>query len=128
MLQLVVHKGLISQRNVSETIANARKIAEFRLDNNQTELTLPTNHLHQDIQTKWNSLFYMIQSLLEQKQALCPSVLKQLLSKRSITDSKIMKRTLLQTVDRQFSSIESHTLNSVATLLDPQYKTGETPF
>nr|XP_023657625.1 zinc finger BED domain-containing protein 4-like [Paramormyrops kingsleyae] len=182
-LQLVVHEGLISQRSVSDAIANARKIvghfkhsqiAQSRLEDIQTELKLPTNRLRQDVQTRWNSSFYMIQSLLEQKRALCAyaadhnlpvtlsanewallektvtvlepfeeltrnissatsttadaipaiTVLKRLLSKESSTDSgiKTMKSTLLQAVDRRFSSIESGPLYSVATLLDPRYK------
>lgn len=82
-LQLVVHDGLISQRSVNDALANARKIvghfkhsqlAQSRLEDIQVQMqgegTTP-NRLVQDVQTRWNSSYYMIQSLLKEKRPLC---------------------------------------------------------
>ncbi|KAL1276283.1 hypothetical protein QQF64_035906 [Cirrhinus molitorella] len=98
--QLCVHEGLLSQRSVTETLANARKIvghfkhsplAYSRLEDIQMDLNMDikrlqqwvgpkscgppgiefeTNGLQQDVQTRWNSSLYMLQSLLQQKRSL----------------------------------------------------------
>ncbi|KAL0199412.1 hypothetical protein M9458_007952 [Cirrhinus mrigala] len=84
-LQLVVHEGLMSQRSVSDTLANSRKIvahfkhsqlAQSRLEDLQHEMqgagtTTTPARLVQDVQTRWNSSFYMIKSLLTEKRPLC---------------------------------------------------------
>ncbi|XP_039676802.1 zinc finger BED domain-containing protein 4-like [Perca fluviatilis] len=84
-LQLVVHEGLMSQRSVSDALANSTKIvAHFKhsqlaqscLEDLQHEMqgagttTTPTR-LVQVVQTRWNSSFYMIKSLLKEKRPLC---------------------------------------------------------
>ncbi|XP_051776664.1 zinc finger BED domain-containing protein 4-like [Erpetoichthys calabaricus] len=78
-LQLAVNNGILSQRSVSDTIAISRKIighfkqsqlANLRLKTIQTELGMQPKMLQQDVSTRWNSTFYMLQSLLEQKRAL----------------------------------------------------------
>lgn len=185
-LQLVVHEGLISQRSVNDALANARKIvghfkhsqlAQTRLEDLQIEMqgqgTTP-NRLVQDVQTRWNSSYYMIQSLIREKRALCAyaadynlpatlsanewallektvtvlepfeeltkkissatsvtadvipaiTILRRLLAEENNTDSgiKTMKSTLLQAVNRRFSSVESEPLYAVATLVDARYK------
>lgn len=84
-LQLVVHEGLMSQRSVSDALANSRKIvahfkhsqlAQSRLEDLQSEMqgagtTTTPARLVQDVQTRWNSSFYMIKSLLTEKRPLC---------------------------------------------------------
>ncbi|XP_076844397.1 zinc finger BED domain-containing protein 4-like [Brachyhypopomus gauderio] len=84
-LQLVVNEGLISQRSVSDALANSRKIvahfkhsqlAQSRLEDLQREMqgagtTTSPSRLVQDVQTRWNSSFYMIKSILKEKRALC---------------------------------------------------------
>lgn len=84
-LQLVVHEGLMSQRSVSDALANSRKIvahfkhsqlAQSRLEDLQHEMQgagtiTPPTRLVQDVQTRWNSSFYMIKSLLKEKRPLC---------------------------------------------------------
>ncbi|KAK0154005.1 Zinc finger BED domain-containing protein 4 [Merluccius polli] len=84
-LQLVVHEGLMSQRSVSDALANSRKIvghfkhsqlAQSRLEDLQREMqgagaTTTSARLVQDVQTRWNSSFYMIKSLLKEKRTLC---------------------------------------------------------
>ncbi|KAG9261302.1 zinc finger BED domain-containing protein 4-like [Astyanax mexicanus] len=84
-LQLVVNEGLISQRSVSDALANSRKIvahfkhsqlAQSRLEDLQREMqgagtTTSPSRLVQDVQTRWNSSFYMIKSILKEKRPLC---------------------------------------------------------
>ncbi|XP_070397996.1 zinc finger BED domain-containing protein 4-like [Nothobranchius furzeri] len=84
-LQLVVHEGLMSQRSVSDALANSRKIvahfkhsqlAQSRLEDLQREMqgtgtTSTPARLIQDVQTRWNSSFYMVKRLLTEKRALC---------------------------------------------------------
>ncbi|KAI2648703.1 Zinc finger BED domain-containing protein 4 [Labeo rohita] len=55
-LQLVVHQGLLSQRT--------------RLEDIQKDLKMPTKRLQQDVAMRWNSTFYMVESLLEQKRTI----------------------------------------------------------
>ena len=78
-LQLAVHDGVLSQRSISDCVAIGRKIfGHFRhsqlatswLRDIQQELGMKTKMLQQDVVTRWNSTFYMMQSLLEQKRAL----------------------------------------------------------
>ena len=78
-LQLVVHEGLLSQRSVSDALANGRKIvghfkhsplATTRLEDLQKDLQMPVKRLHQDVATRWNSTYYMAESLLEQKRSI----------------------------------------------------------
>ncbi|XP_065111239.1 zinc finger BED domain-containing protein 4-like [Paramisgurnus dabryanus] len=78
-LQLVVNEGLLSQRSVSDAIAIGRQIvghfkhsplAYSRLQDIQLQEMQP-KHLQQDVKTRWNSTYLMIQSLLEQKRVLC---------------------------------------------------------
>lgn len=78
-LQLAVHEGVLSQRSISDCMAIGRKIvghfkyshlAMSRIGEIQTELELLKNMLQQDTPTHWNSMFYMMSSLLAQKRAL----------------------------------------------------------
>ncbi|CAI5676938.1 unnamed protein product [Oreochromis niloticus] len=78
-LQLVVHEGLLSQKSVADAVAVGRKIvghfkhsalASSRLEDIQLQINQPAKRLQQYVQTRWNSTFYMIQSLIEQKRAL----------------------------------------------------------
>ncbi|KAL0200887.1 hypothetical protein M9458_004074, partial [Cirrhinus mrigala] len=84
-LQLVVHEGLMSQHSVSDALANSRKIvahfkhsqlAQSHLEDLHREMqgagtTTTPARLVQDVQTRWNSSFYMIKSLLTEKRPLC---------------------------------------------------------
>ena len=62
-LQLVVNEGLLSQRNVSDTIANCRQIvghfkhsplAYSRLHDIQLQMQMEPKRLQQDVRTRWN--------------------------------------------------------------------------
>ena len=73
-LQLVVEDGVLSQRAVIDVLATCRKIvghfkhstiAYSRLCSIQQCLDIPQHHLQQDIQTRWNSSLYMVQSVIE---------------------------------------------------------------
>ena len=78
-LQLVLHDGIFSQRAVIDTLAVCRQIvghfkrsplASNHLKTIQERLQLIKHRLKQDISTWWNSTFYMLQVILEQKMAL----------------------------------------------------------
>ncbi|XP_025752745.1 zinc finger BED domain-containing protein 4-like [Oreochromis niloticus] len=78
-LQLVVHEGLLSLKSVADAVAVGCKIvghfkhsalAISRLEDIQLQINHPVKQLQQGVQTRWNSTFYMIQSLIEQKRAL----------------------------------------------------------
>lgn len=78
-LQLVINNALISQRSVTDMLSVSRKIvghfkhsslACLKLKTIQEDLGLPRKKLHQDVITRWNSTFYMLESLLEQKRAI----------------------------------------------------------
>ncbi|XP_072569011.1 zinc finger BED domain-containing protein 4-like [Paramormyrops kingsleyae] len=79
-IQLVVDEGLLSQRSVSEVLACCRQIvghfkhsnlAYSRLQDIQMQMQMEPKRLQQDVKTRWNSTYIMVQSLLEQKRALC---------------------------------------------------------
>ncbi|KAM9788033.1 zinc finger BED domain-containing protein 4 [Syngnathus typhle] len=78
-LQLVVNEGLLSQRSVSDAIAHGRQIVKHfkhsplaysRLYDVQLQMQMQPKRLQQDVRTRWNSTYFMIQSLLEQKRAV----------------------------------------------------------
>ena len=78
-LQLAVNKAVLSQRAVSDCVATGHKIvghfrqsqvASSSLRKLQERLQEPQIRLQQDIATQWNSAFYMLKSLVAQKQAI----------------------------------------------------------
>uniref|UniRef100_A0A1A8D420 HAT C-terminal dimerisation domain-containing protein n=1 Tax=Nothobranchius kadleci TaxID=1051664 RepID=A0A1A8D420_NOTKA len=78
-LQPAIHDAVLSQRSISDIIAKWRHIvghfrhsplAYARLQSVQKQLGQPTKRLQQDVSTRWNSTYYMLRSLLEQKRAL----------------------------------------------------------
>ncbi|RXN15512.1 zinc finger BED domain-containing 4-like protein [Labeo rohita] len=78
-LQLAVNEGVLSQRSISEITATGRKIvghfkhsplAYSRLQDLQKQFGMPSKRLQQDVATRWNSTYYMLQGLLEQKRVL----------------------------------------------------------
>ncbi|XP_023805814.1 zinc finger BED domain-containing protein 4-like [Oryzias latipes] len=82
-LQLAVTEGVMSQRSIADIIASGRRIvghfkhsplAYSQLQSIQKQLGQPIKRLQQDVPTRWNSTVYMLQSLLEQKRALCAYV------------------------------------------------------
>jgi hAT family C-terminal dimerisation region len=82
-LQLVVHAGIKSQQGVLNVIATGRRIAQYfhksplakdRLVQLQVSLKLPKHRILQDVQTRWNSTYYMLERLYEQRQALAAYV------------------------------------------------------
>lgn len=79
-LQLVILEAMKSQRAVLDTIAVARKIvghfshspaACSKLKQIQDDLNIANRKLIQDISTRWNSTYYMLERLYEEKRAIC---------------------------------------------------------
>ena len=78
-LQLAVNEGVLSQRSIADVIATGRKIvghfkhsplAYGRLQAIQEQLGMPPKRLQQDVSTRWNSTYYMLESLFAQKRVL----------------------------------------------------------
>ena len=78
-LQLCIKDGLFAQRAVSDVIAISRSLvghfkhsssASDRLKELQAELGLPQHKLIQDVTTRWNSSYYMLNRLVEQRRAV----------------------------------------------------------
>ncbi|CAG5034776.1 unnamed protein product [Parnassius apollo] len=77
-LQRAIDHSLQSQPEVQQMIVAARRIvthfnhsdlAEQKLKSIQQELNLPNHQLVQDVSTRWNSTYYLMERLLEQKRA-----------------------------------------------------------
>nr|XP_053615039.1 zinc finger BED domain-containing protein 4-like [Plodia interpunctella] len=78
-LQRAINESLKVQTEVTAMIAAGRRLvthfnhsglAQEKLLTIQKELSLPEHQLVQDISTRWNSTFYLIERLLEQKRAI----------------------------------------------------------
>ena len=78
-LQLIINDGVLVQRSVQELLGVARKLVGYYKHSNvsfqvlkqmQAQLGLPQYSLFQDEPTRWNSCFYMLQRLIEQRTAL----------------------------------------------------------
>ena len=77
--QLAVNGGALSHRNISDALAVGRRLvghfkhsplACSKLEDIQKELKTPVQMLQQDVPTRWNSTYYMMESLVEQKRAV----------------------------------------------------------
>ncbi|KAK9886011.1 hypothetical protein WA026_014797 [Henosepilachna vigintioctopunctata] len=78
-LQRAIDESLQSQPEVLQMVAAARRIvthfnhsglAEQKLESIQQELNLPNHQLVQDVSTRWNSTYYLMERLLELKRAV----------------------------------------------------------
>ena len=78
-LQLAINDSILSQRTIKDILAIGRRLvghfkhstlAYGRLKDVQLELAMVPKRLQQDVPTRWNSSYYMLQSLREQKRAL----------------------------------------------------------
>ncbi|KAM6216517.1 zinc finger BED domain-containing protein 4 [Rhynchocyon petersi] len=78
-VNLIVNEAIKSQRMVQNLLSIARKICERvhrspkakeKLAELQREYELPQHHLIQDVPSKWNTSFHMLERLIEQKRAI----------------------------------------------------------
>ncbi|XP_030405093.1 zinc finger BED domain-containing protein 4 [Gopherus evgoodei] len=78
-VNLIVNEAIKSQRMVQNLLSIARKICERvhrsakakeKLAELQKEYELPQHQLIQDVPSKWNTSFHMLERLIEQKRAI----------------------------------------------------------
>ncbi|XP_061128956.1 zinc finger BED domain-containing protein 4-like [Syngnathus typhle] len=78
-LHLAVNEGMLSQRSVKDILTIGRRIvghfkhsqlAYSRLQSMQDQLGTQIKQFQQDVRTRWNSTFYMLESLFAQKRVL----------------------------------------------------------
>ncbi|XP_016067188.1 PREDICTED: zinc finger BED domain-containing protein 4-like [Miniopterus natalensis] len=78
-VNLIVSEAIKSQRMVQNLLSIARKLCERVLRSHeakeklaelQREYELPPHHLIQDVPSKWNTSFHMLERLIEQKRAI----------------------------------------------------------
>ncbi|XP_065323078.1 zinc finger BED domain-containing protein 4-like [Gordionus sp. m RMFG-2023] len=78
-LQLVAQAAILSQRSIIDMLARVRKIvghfkhssiAQNCLKEIQIRLSLAQHKLIQDVPTRWDSTYYMLERLIEQKRAV----------------------------------------------------------
>ena len=81
-LQLIIKDGVLLQPSVMQLLSCARSIVGHYHRSNvafntfrqiQSQLNLPVHVLIQDVATRWNSSYYMLERLLEQKKAITAS-------------------------------------------------------
>lgn len=77
--QLVIHDAIFEQRIIKDIITNCRQItghfnhspsAYIKLESLQKQHGLKTHKLVQDVSTRWNSSYLMLERIAEQKAAL----------------------------------------------------------
>ncbi len=82
-IQLAVNDGLLSQRSIADVIAIGRKIVgHFKhsslayacLQSIQEQFGMPPKCFQQDVSTRWNSTYYMLESLFAQKRVLAACI------------------------------------------------------
>ena len=78
-LQHVIHDGVLAQKDVQDLLAAGRKIVGHYKHSNvafhllqriQAQLELKMCALYQDEPTRWNSSYYMLKRLVEQRKAI----------------------------------------------------------
>lgn len=109
-LQLIIKDGIFQQTAVQQLLTLARSIVGFYNRSNtafntfqqiQEQLGLPKHSLFQDVSTRWNSSFYMLQRLIEQKRAItvssteCPSAPAELRAQQWTLAEKVVKLLLV---------------------------------
>ena len=81
-LQLIIKDGVLLQPAVVQLLSCARSLVGHYHRSNvafntfrqiQSQLNLPAHVLIQDVTTRWNSSYYMLERLLEQKKAITAS-------------------------------------------------------
>jgi hypothetical protein len=77
--QLVIHDAIFEQRIIKDIIANCRQITGHfnhsslsytKLEELQKQHSLPKHKLIQDVPTRWNSTYFMLERIFEQKNAI----------------------------------------------------------
>ncbi|XP_029653797.1 zinc finger BED domain-containing protein 4-like [Octopus sinensis] len=131
-LQLSINESIFSQEDVKNIISTSRDIVSHfnhsalaisKLTNLQTQLNLPVHKLKQDINIRWNSTYYMLSRVIEQRKAPVTYAIDNNLSILSdiqwITAEKIVK--ILKPFEE--ITIEASKRSATASMIIPSIKT-----
>lgn len=129
-LQLVINTALKSQRTVTDMITVAKKIvghfnhsslAYYKLKKIQADLQMPEKQLIQDTTTRWNSTYFLLERLLEQKRCISLYCSENDLGNLSANQWSLLEGTLhllkpFEQVTRKMSSSRSVISEVIPTL------------
>ena len=103
-LQLAVIEGTTSTSEICKALGRCRKLAgHFHhspkstdlLKQKQSDLHVPPHRLIQEVSTRWNSSFYMVERIVEQQQPLCATLFE-------------LRKGDLMPTDNEFSTMETY--------------------
>jgi len=121
-LQLCVRDGLLNQKCATDITGAVRQLvghfkhsssAIARLHELQKELGLPQHQLIQDVATRWNSTFYMLRHILEQRRSISlycaevESVSALTAQQWTITENAVALLQPFEEVTREVSSAQA---------------------
>ena len=119
-LQLCVNGALNSQQSIARAVGARKLVGHFRhsalatgaLKKRQVQMNLPEKKLKQEISTRWNSTFYMIQRLLESRWPVVAFLSDESVTKRSdrFLDLRSEQWDLLQELANVLEPIEIATV------------------
>jgi len=123
-VQLVIHDGISEQRTVNDLLTRTRQIvAHFhrseqacrRLAKIQRDNSVPIHRLKQSVQTRWNSTFYMLERVLEQKVALTMFVANYELPHQIMSNEWVLIENLVKML-RPFEQVTREVSSDSATM------------
>ena len=124
-LQLIVTSQVLQQASVKQIITQAKKIvchykhstqATIGLQKSQAAINVPIHRLIQDVPTRWNSTFLMLNRLYEQREAILDHLSKEM------SGAKGDAAKQLQNIMTVYLSLDLDEVDYLIELLKPFYE------